>query len=97
VAEIASFVVVDAGVGGAAKAAETVVATIPNMSETLVQYLPIKEDTEEQEELWVKRVIGVLLARTTAETLVPTVTFYRRRTYCTKVAPIEFIDWPLSR
>ena len=58
-AEIASFVVVDAGVGGAAKAAETVVATSPNMSEAFAQYLPIKEDTEEQEELWVKRVIGV--------------------------------------
>jgi hypothetical protein len=49
-AEIASVVLVGAG---AAKAAETVVATIANT----IEALPIKEDTEEQNELWAKRVI----------------------------------------
>jgi DNA recombination-dependent growth factor C len=50
VAEIASDVLVDAG---AAKAAETVVATIANT----IEALPIREGTEEQNELWAKRVI----------------------------------------
>jgi hypothetical protein len=50
VAEIASTVLVGAG---AAKAAETVVAIIANT----IEAFPIREDTEEQNELWAKRVI----------------------------------------
>ena len=54
-AEIANVVLVGAG---AAKAAEAIVVTIARTKKAFAQYLPIKEDTEEQGELWDMRVMG---------------------------------------
>jgi hypothetical protein len=83
---------------GAAKAAETIVVTIARTKKAFAQCLPNEEYTEEQGELWDVGVIGSLFGSLLRpETLVPTVTSPVRRTYYTKVAPAEFIDWPLSR